>query len=145
MGSAESVPEHNVDSNPDYNTDREDDDSVKTGGTIGGCGCPMVGGLDDVNQYDKSIYSQGKQDLIRKLAKEIGPLFGVKGLESKSIDQIHKELKKGLPDPKNNRIKKEGQSKVCDKLVTALNNVYGRKIIDMNGTAEEKCNSLISL
>lgn len=116
-------------------------DRVTGGGEgciYGGCGC-VLGGLDDLASYEKSIYSRNKQDLVKKLAKEIGPLFGLKKLEDQSMKAIYDALKKKLPNPASDRVMSKAHVDVCKKLAVAVNNVYGAKIIDPNASAEEQC------
>ncbi len=94
---------------------------------IGGCGCAMLGGLDAMDKYNNSVYSREKEELIQKLAKEVGPLFNLKGLEKKSPAEIHKEFKKHIPA--NWTVAAKHQNISCEKLAAGINNVYGRELI----------------
>ncbi len=111
------------------------------GATYGGCGC-MLGGVEDLAKYEESVYSRNKEQLVKKLAKEVGPLFNHKGLENKSMKEIHAVLKKIVPDPKSDRIGAKHHEKVCNNLTKAINNVYGRNVIDTNASTEDKCQAV---
>ena len=118
---------------------------VNGGCTEGGCvvggeeGAPKVGGVDDLSKYEKSVYSRNKQDLIKRFAAAVGPLFGLKNLEKKNVSEINSVLKKHLPDPQEQRIASKSQKSTCDALVSAVNSIYGKEVVDTNATTEDKC------
>ncbi len=82
-------------------------------------------------EYNKSMYSKAKEDLIRNIAKDIFPSGAINA--NAPIDQILKNLKKMVPDAKKNqRASKDPQfqNKLCAKIAAAINKNYGAALID---------------
>lgn len=92
-------------------------------------------------EYGESLFSKAKEDLIRKIAKDVFPPGKVSS--SSSIDKIVKELKNAVPDPrKGQRVTKnsEVQRKLCNNVAEAINKNYGAPLIDMSSNENVICN-----
>ncbi len=99
----------------------------------------MVGGVSDLKDYQKSIYSKNKELIIRKLAKNIGPCLGIPGLENKSIDEIHKAIKSKLPsDPSKDYIVDKKHKALTDCMMNAINEIYGWQVVRPKDKPEDR-------
>ena len=126
----------------------EGDGEEVAGGYTGG----VAGGADALAKYETTVYSLGKEDMIRKLAAELGPVFGLKDLSKKSVAEIVKALNAKLPDPRKGRktdtpdkVSAGSHDKVCRALGQALNNMYGRNIINLSGDVNAICNDSVEV
>lgn len=116
-------------------------DATKTGG---GCGC--VGGTKDIQDYENSVYSKGKENLIRKMAEKIFNAMQFKtkvNPEKDDIDVVVKTLHKALPDPRNQQIGKGHglQQGLVDELVKIVNEIGG-DVISMSDSTDSKVSKI---
>ncbi len=120
------------------------DEAIKSMGNVtrtgGGCGC--VGGTKDIQDYENSIYSKGKENLIRKMAAKIFDAMQFKtkvNPEKDDIDVIVKTLHKALPDPRSQQIGKGHglQQGLVDELVKIVNEIGG-DVISMSDSTDSK-------
>src|SRR5271154_2592708 len=107
----------------------------------------IVGGGDrvDLKDYDKSLMSAAKKQMIRDLAYVLGKHLGIKELQGEhDVDTLIKLMRKHVPDPrpKGNKLiwskDKQSQIDACNVLAKAINDRMGN-IINPKAGPEEKC------
>jgi len=97
-----------------------------------------VGGVNSLENYGASLHSKKKQELVAKLAEQLGPIINQPGLNKKSMKDIHAALKKAVGNPTNRAIK-TGHKSVCQKYARAINNIHGMEIIVEDAEPGEVC------
>jgi len=134
----------------DYFVNNQVPDSVDMPSQVKGGGSnSTVGGMDYLQEYGNSVYSQAKEKLIRNIAEEVFRALKLKGCQSAQtapIDEVVKHLVKIVPNPKKGVLFNESfnkssarQKEVCDVLAKAINKNYGYALIDLQGSPETKC------
>lgn len=119
-----------------------------TGGYEGASGS-MIGGLDDLTaQYDTTVSSKAKRELIRKLANGISKALKVSspGASATNDDMVH-HLLKIVPNPRKGKsivADKKKQAKLCNDIADVVNRVYG-KVIDKNLGLDGVCNQVADI
>jgi hypothetical protein len=120
--------------------------------SVGKDGCPdrigggnvdashfRIGGVPDLKDYEHTVMSAAKQQLIRDIASDMADKIHIPGLSpaGKNLDEIIRQLKDTVPDPrgKNKGNKKTWSSKsehqldVCNKMAGIINNRMGADVI----------------
>jgi len=117
--------------------------------SVVGAGENVIGGEDKIKkiiQYGDSVYSMAKEELIRQIARDIFPLLHKKISNTTPIDQIVKQLKASVPDPRKGKRftrKSNIQENICRKIGQSINKNYGAPIIDLNhDDLNEMCNNV---
>lgn len=137
-----------------------DDDDIKTywtkivhsSNTMGDCdlvkkgGAMTIGGIDDLTtEYDLSVSSKAKRDLIKKLSDGISKAMKVSPPSSSaSNDEMVAHLVKIVPNPRKGKsiiANKEKQSKLCLDLADIINKNYGN-VIDKSLGPDGVCNQV---
>jgi hypothetical protein len=125
------------------------------GGYVSG-GTAATGGLSAINEYADSVYSSAKEGLIRKIAKDMNEILGIKGNKRFNVDgdisEIAAQMNEILPNPRKRRgvrSNKDGETKytaihkdLCKALAESINKNYGSGIIDLEQSDNALCNSV---
>jgi hypothetical protein len=116
-----------------------------TGGYSGACGS-MVGGIDDLTEeYDTTVSSKAKRDLIKKLSDGISKALKVSPPSSgASNDEMVAHLLNIVPNPRKGKsiiANKEKQEKLCLDIADVINKNYG-KVIDKSLGPDGVCNQV---
>lgn len=116
---------------------------VGRGESVGG---HVIGGIDDlVSDYDVTVSSKAKRDLIRKLSDGISKALKVPLPSSNaSNDEMVAHLMKIVPNPRKGKsiiANKEKQLKLCRDVADIINKNYGN-VIDKSLGADGVCNQV---
>jgi hypothetical protein len=119
--------------------------ATASGGYAGTSGS-MVGGIDDLTEeYDTTVSSKAKRDLIKKLSDGISKALKVTPPGSNaSSDELVSHLMSIVPNPRKGKsviANKEKQGKLCQDVADVINKNYGR-IIDTSLGPEGICNQV---
>lgn len=123
-------------------------EKFKSGGaeTVGGY---VVGGYDDLKEYDSTVSSKAKHNLIKKLASGISKALRVSPPKSNaSSDELVAHLIKIIPNPRKGKsiIKdKTKQAKLCNDIADVINTNYKKNIIDKSLSPDGVCNQVAEL
>jgi hypothetical protein len=115
------------------------------GGYSGSCGS-MVGGIDDLTaEYDTTVSSKAKRDLIKKLSDGISKALKVSSPSSgASNDEMVAHMLKIVPNPRKGKsiiADKGKQAKLCQDIADVINKNYG-KVIDKSLGPDGVCNQV---
>ena len=119
-----------------------------TGGYEGASG-GMIGGLDDLTaEYDTTVSSKAKRELIRKLANGISKALRVSppAASATNDDMVH-HLLRIVPNPRKGKsivADKKKQAKLCSDIADVVNRVYG-KVIDKSLGPDGVCNQVADI
>jgi hypothetical protein len=104
--------------------------------------------VKNIQSYGNSIYTEGKENMIRAIAKDIFSVVGANGIsnvDNADIDTVVKQLVKAIPTGKGGKRVKfndefnnsnNKQASVCRRLATAINKHCGQVInTDMSESA----------
>ena len=114
---------------------------------VGGGTCPMVGGLDDIliSEYDTSVSSKAKREIIKKLADGISKALKVSPPPpSASNDDMVAHLLKIVPNPRKGKsiiANSEKQGRLCSDVADVINRTYGT-VIDTTLGPDGICNQV---
>lgn len=95
--------------------------------------------------YHEHALSREKELLIRNIAEDLKKSIGAKGITNTGdIKTVIGSLKRVMPDPKKQKVKTDSKSHnaICNKIGAAINNRYGRAMIDLDSPAGEICESV---
>jgi hypothetical protein len=125
--------------------DCEDRGGCVTGGYAGASGS-MVGGIDDLTaEYDTTVSSKAKRDLIKKLSDGISRALKVSPPSSgASNDEMVSHLLSIVPNPRKGKsivADKGKQEKLCQDVADVINTNYG-KVIDKSLGPDGVCNQV---
>jgi hypothetical protein len=107
-----------------------------------------MGGLADVEHYESTVMSAAKQQLIKDIASDLAEKIKVPQLspKGKSLDEIIKQLKTHVPDPRqgkgNGKVwsdKEINQIKACEIMAKVINDRMGTQIINVKSKPGEVC------
>ncbi len=109
----------------------------------------VTGGADAMaEEYDASVASKSKKEMIRRLAAGISKVLGATAPgPDASVEALLKHLVKITPNPrKGTRITANvaKQSKLCRDMADVVNKVYG-KVVDVQLSPDEICNQVAEL
>lgn len=117
-----------------------------SGATTGGGGGGILGGYDQLISYANTVYSKGKEKLIRDIAADVFKAMQVKGgpafAKDKPIDKVVAELARLAPNPSKplpKNLSSQNQKKVCDVLAAAINKYYKMNLIDRSLSPSAVC------
>ena len=105
-----------------------------------------VGGIDDLTrEYDTTVSSKGKKELIKKITVGISKALKVAPPGSNaSADDMVAHLMKIVPNPRKGKsiiANKEKQAKLCRDVADVINKSYGN-VIDKSLGADGICNQV---
>jgi hypothetical protein len=127
--------------------------SVK-GGSISGfyTGGSYIGGVDSLQQYGDSVYSRGKEQMIRAIAGDVFKALNIKAekfTKNEPISKIVEELSKRIPNPKNTKMFNSSfssspskQKETVTVLRNAINSHYGSNMIPSDLDDNEAVNKI---
>ena len=106
----------------------------------------VVGGIDDLTrEYDTTVSSKGKRELIKKITVGISKALKVAPPGSNaSADDMVAHLMKIVPNPRKGKsiiANKEKQAKLCRDVADVINKSYGN-VIDKSLGADGICNQV---
>ena len=104
-----------------------------------------IGGLESLKDYEKSTYTQKKEELIRKLASQVAVAFNINNPQSMKLQELHKLIKTKLPNPEKNMISGSKQVLLCEVLAKAMNSVFGTTVVSLNDSPESQCVAVCEL
>jgi hypothetical protein len=121
----------------------------------GGDDTPItLGGLADTVHYGGAVMSVAKQQLIRDIASDMAEKIKIPKLspKNKSLDEVVKQLKDFVPDPRqgvgNKKIwsnKDADQVRACTVMAQIINDRMGSKIIDTKAKPGEICENVVEV
>lgn len=113
---------------------------LKVGGAVSG-------GYASLEDYGNSLYSEGKEKLIRAIAKDVSSALKISGdfAQTAKIADVVSRLQRSVPDPKKGqKIKSDDKvhTELCKALAKSINKNAGSDIIDVNATNSQICNKV---
>jgi hypothetical protein len=116
-------------------------------GITGGAGTK---GYDSLEEYGNSMFSKAKGELIRSIAKDVASVLKISSsfAESADLKDLIDKFQKVVPDPRQGRkikVDKKIHIDVCKKLASAINKTYEMKLINIDDSAENICQSVSEL
>ena len=125
-----------------------------TGGAISGfyTGGSHIGGVEGLEKYGDSVYSKGKEQMIRAIAGDVFKALNIKAekfTKTEPISKIVDELSKRIPNPKNAKMFNSSfssspskQKETINVLRNAINSHYGANMIPANLDENEAVNRI---
>lgn len=122
-------------------------DDLKISGGYAGTSGGMVGGIDDLTkEYDTTVSSVAKRQMIKKLSDGLSSALKVSPPgASASSDELVAHMIKIVPNPRKGRsiiADSSKQSKLCSDIADVINTIYGNKSIDVSLSPEGICNQV---
>lgn len=118
----------------------------KVGGAEGGF---VIGGYSELKEYDSTVSSKSKKNLVKKLAVGISKAMKVsQPSASAGVDELVAHLIKITPNPRKGKsviADKTKQAKLCNDIADVVNKAYDKNIVDKSLGPDGICNQVADL